>query len=348
MPNAHQSGVAGMIIAQAKPDPNAMKTLLLLASMSAGLAAVATPQQADSTGLAGDQFSLRGALELFRQSKDLDAFEKSINATGNGVNNLDLDGNGEVDFIHVRASADAESRVVVLQAAFGKDDQQDIATIQMERGAEATVTLQILGDAMLYPENTIVEPSESIKEQEGKRGGPLGPAAQVTVWMNVWAWPCVQWCYGPGWWEWSSPWYWGYYPGWWNPWRPWGWSMWWGYPRPYWGWYQPVHFCRVNHANSVYMHRRSMSGTVQRRNDVRPAQRAPSTRPMERDDRAPGIDRGKQPTPPVRTPGKPERKPAERTAPSRPPHRTAPAPQPSRSSPAAPPSRPPQRAPTKR
>ncbi len=323
-----------------------MKTPLFIAALVAGVAPPALAQQADSTGLAGDQFSLRGALELFRQSKDLEAFERALNADGNGVNNLDLDSNGEVDFIHVRTSADGESRVVVLQTAFGKDDQQDIASILMERSVEGVVSLQIRGDELLYPENTLVEPAEAVKEQEGKRGGPWASAAQLTVWVNVWSWPCVQWCYGPGWWDWSSPWYWGYYPGWWRPWRPWGWSAWWGWPRPYWGWYHPVHVCHLNRANTVYMHRRSMSGTVQRRPDVRPVQRAPGARPADQPSRAAGSER---PAPPSKAPAtKPNRPPGERTAPSRNPPRTAPDRQPPRGNPAPPPSRPPQRAPGRR
>lgn len=328
-----------------------MRTALLIPAVAIAITAAAQPQQADSTGLAGDNFSLRGALELFRQSKDLDAFEQALNSDGNGVNNLDLDGNGEVDFIHVRTSADGEARVVVLQAAFGKDDQQDIASIQMERSAEGAVTLQIRGDELLYPENTIVEPAEERKETEGKRGGPWAPAAQITVWVNVWSWPCVQWCYGPLWWEWSSPWYWGYYPGWWRPWRPWGWSAWWGFPRPYWGWYHPVHYCRVNHANSVYMHRRSLSATVRQRSDVRRPERPdqPGTKPAARPERMPGMDKPRQPDRPARAPeAKPERKPAPRPDSPRNPPRTMPERQPGRNAPAPPPSRQPQRAPGRR
>lgn len=301
-----------------------------------GPAVTAAPQQADSTGLAGDQFDLRGALDLFRRSKDLESFQRALNTADNHVNNLDLNADGEVDFIQVRTIADGESRVVVLSSALGKDDVQDIATIQMERRSDGVVALQVLGDEALYPDSTIIEPTEQVREGGGK-GGPMAPEAQVTVWVNVWAWPCVQWCYGPFWWEWSSPWYWGYYPPWWSPWSPWRWTVWWGFPRPYWGWYQPVQVCYVVHANSLYQHRRVASPSISRRQDVRPP------RPIIRDER-PVKERDMQrprqqervnppPARPERRPDvRPERKPAERMPPSRtmPPPRQAPSPAPGR------------------
>ena len=36
--------------------------------------------------------------ELFKDSKDLEAFEKALNDSEVGINNLDLDEDGEVDF----------------------------------------------------------------------------------------------------------------------------------------------------------------------------------------------------------------------------------------------------------
>ncbi|WKZ65241.1 MAG: hypothetical protein QY325_10760 [Flavobacteriales bacterium] len=340
-----------------------MKPLLPLLALIGALGAQAAPQAPDSTGLPGDQFSLRGALDAFKRSKDLTEFEQALNTSDNQVNNLDLDSNGEVDYIHVRTHADGDARVIVLQAAFGKEDVQDVAAIELERTGDGQAVVQIRGDELLYPEATIIEPAEEVKEGGRKGGGPSAPDAQITVWVNVWGWPSVQWCYGPYWYDWASPWYWGYYPPWWRPWRPWGWSVWWGFPRPYWGWYHHVHYCRVERAHNVYMHRRSVSSTVSKRPDVvrRPA--APGqpdgkdrgVRPVE-------MERGKQPetkpqrvpetkpnrvpeTKPDRKPTRqpqvnPERKPRERVAPpQKQPQRTQPAPQ--RNPPQKAPGRPP-------
>ena len=51
--------------------------LLLSASVSAQ-----EVDRADSTGLDGDHFSLEGALELFKDSKSLEDFEKQLKEAG--------------------------------------------------------------------------------------------------------------------------------------------------------------------------------------------------------------------------------------------------------------------------
>jgi len=325
-----------------------MKSFFLLASLALSVSAsAASPQQADSTGMAGDDFDLRGALDLFRNAKDLEAFEKAVNTDANKVSNLDLDANGEVDYVHVHTLADGDARIVVLRVQVAKDDAQDVASIQMERAKEGAVTLQIRGDEALYPEGTIIEPSEKVKDGGLKGGGPLAPPAQITVWVDVWGWPCVQWCYGPTWWDWNSPWYYGYYPPWWRPWRPWGWNAWWGFPRPYWRWYHPVNVCRVERANNVYMHRRTVSPSFGRRSGTQPVRPGRELeKPMPEREIGRPVERER-----VKEPGtRPERKPA--TQPSKKPDRNVPGrtSRPSRQSPqkSPAPSRAPARPPSKR
>ena len=57
--------------------------------------------KADSTGLPGDNFSLQGAMDLFSKATSPEDFEKAINDEKNNVNNLDLNGDGEIDYIKV-------------------------------------------------------------------------------------------------------------------------------------------------------------------------------------------------------------------------------------------------------
>lgn len=313
-----------------------MKALIILPFAFATALRAGAMASADSTGLAGDQFNLQAALEMFRQAKDLDAFERAINSADNRVTNLDLDGNGEVDYVHVSTKAEGEARVVMLRVALGKEEFQDIAAIAMERDGEGMVKLQIIGDESLYPDSTLVEPVQEVQEGERKGKGPLPPPAQVMVWVNVWSWPCVQWCYGADWWSWASVYYYGFYPPWWSPWRIWGWNDWWYWSRPYAGWYRPVHICRVMRAQHLFLVHRASVARLQGHHGIRPA------RPRMKDDiKHPdrGVDRTRQPErmiEPSRNPErgpvtKPQRKPSERTAPSRPS-------QPSRQSPSRAPS----------
>ena len=55
----------------------------------------------DSTTLPGENFSLEGALEMFKKAASPEDFEKLINAEDNKVNNLDLNNDGTTDYIKV-------------------------------------------------------------------------------------------------------------------------------------------------------------------------------------------------------------------------------------------------------
>ena len=72
--------------------------------------------EADSTGFDGDNFSLEGALELFKDSKSLEDFEKKLNQKENHVNNLDLNKDGDTDYIRVEDNMDGDVHAIVLQA----------------------------------------------------------------------------------------------------------------------------------------------------------------------------------------------------------------------------------------
>ena len=69
--------------------------------------------QEDSTGLPGDNFSLQGALEMFKQSSSIEEFEKLINTENKNVNNLDLNGDGEIDYIKVIDKRDKDAHAFV-------------------------------------------------------------------------------------------------------------------------------------------------------------------------------------------------------------------------------------------
>ena len=69
------------------------------------LLAVAFQLQAQFTqpkqlGLPGDNLNLYAALKLFQESKTLEDFEKAINDPEQKINNLDLDGDDQIDYIN--------------------------------------------------------------------------------------------------------------------------------------------------------------------------------------------------------------------------------------------------------
>lgn len=201
---------------------NFIKGIMLLVAI--GLAQQTIAQDinaADSTGLAGDNFSLQGALELFKKSKSPEEFEAALNSESNNVNNLDLNEDGQTDYIKVYDIGENKSRVLVLQVDLNESETQDIAVITIEKTDEKTATIQMRGAEELYGPDMLIEPME--ERATGGKGGPDAMIEIVFVVVNVWYWPCVQYIYMPTYVYWHSPWYWNYYPTWWRPWhvRPW-------------------------------------------------------------------------------------------------------------------------------
>jgi hypothetical protein len=186
----------------------------------------------DSTGLPGDNFSLSGALAMFKKAASPEELERLLNTSSNGVNNLDLNGDGDIDYISVINKKEKDVQVFILQARLSSTENQDIAVIELERTGPENAVVQIVGDEDIYGDTTIIEPSDRTgagydRARALPAGGPYIANAYAPVSMgiviNVWAWPCVRFVFAPAYVPWVSPWGWHRYPAWWRPWRPLGW-----------------------------------------------------------------------------------------------------------------------------
>jgi hypothetical protein len=231
----------------------------------------AQDSEEDSTGLPGDNFSLQGALEMFKKANSPEEFEKLINTKDNNVNNLDLNEDGDIDYIRVVGKMDKDVHAFVLQVPVSETENQDIAVIELEKTGDQTAMLQIIGDEDIYGEQTIVEPADENEiENDNDKGADteyiISPTAAVVV--NVWVWPCVRYVYSPGYVVWVSPWRWRVYPGWWRPWRPLAWHVFhplrWRYHKHF----AVVHTHRVVHAHRIYAPIRTTSITVRNRHSA--------------------------------------------------------------------------------
>lgn len=231
-------------------------------------------ETSDSTGLPGDNFSLQGALEMFKKSSSPEEFEKLINMEENHVNNLDLNGDGDIDYIRVIDNTKGDVHAFVLQVAVSENENQDIAVIELEKTDKENALLQIVGDEDIYGVQTIVEPIDENAEeskdemQPAKKGGPnpwYDAAIDDAIVINVWPWPCVRFVYAPAYRPWISPWRWRVYPGWWRPWRPLGWRVFHPFHHRYHRGFGVVHTHRVVHAHKIYTPHRSVSVTVKTR-----------------------------------------------------------------------------------
>jgi uncharacterized membrane protein YgcG len=224
----------------------------------------------DSTGLPGDNFSLQGALEMFKQSSSPEAFEKALNSEDNKVNNLDLNGDGNIDYIKVINKKDGDVQVFILQAVVSEKESQDIAVISLQKTAEDNAVIQIEGDKDIYGEAKIAEPAPEADNAFNYSPATHGPSASSPdgIIVNVWFWPCVRFVYAPAYVVWVSPWTWYSRPVWWRPWRP----MPWHYYHPYYYRYNTryivVNTRRIAPARVMYRPYRTSSVTVINRNRV--------------------------------------------------------------------------------
>lgn len=246
--------------------------ILLAATLVTVSTAASAQKDTDSTGLPGDHFSLRGALELFKKSKTPEDFEKALNTEANAVNNLDLNGDNKIDYVKVIDRKKGKSHALIMQVPVNAKEVQDVVSIMIERTADSTARLQIIGNEVLYGEEKIMEPYDEVAEKTSARPAEFHAPANIVM-VNVWYWPMVQYIYYPDYVVYVSPYRWDYYPVWWDPWAPWHWAH---YYRRNHAYYYPLYYqyttvCYVENAQYVYYQHRSNSNTVSQRYE---AQRA--------------------------------------------------------------------------
>lgn len=219
-----------------------------------------TAVTAQDTEVPGDNFSLEGALELFKKSESPEEFEKMLNAQDSKVNNLDLDGDGYIDYIRVIDRNDGNVHTFTMQAVISDTEVQDIAVIALEKKANGKAVLQIIGDEDVYGIETIIEPTQEVRVNAG--------TTTTTAVVNVWTWPSVQYIYGPSYVVWVSPWSWTIRPFWWYRWHPvayYRYDSWWSPYRPY---YTRCYSPRIAYAHRIYRPHRVTSGIVHRRHET--------------------------------------------------------------------------------
>ncbi len=209
----------------------------------------------------GDNFSLEGALELFKKSASPEEFERKLNDPDARVNNLDLNGDGYIDYIRVNDIYEGNVHAFVMQAVISERQSQDIAVITLEKLANGRAILQITGDADIYGVETIIEPTTEVRTYAGVN------TSRVVV--NVWSWPLVRYIYGPYYRVWVSPWAWSYRPYWWRPWRPVVYYDYYTFWRPYSRYYSVCYTHRVFYAHRIYRPYRTTSVIVYNRHQHR-------------------------------------------------------------------------------
>ena len=162
--------------------------LAIVSVLSAQDEIVVTPLSDVAEGL-----DLQAVGELFAEAENIEAFEKVLNDEETGVNNLDLDEDGQVDFIRVVEEVADETHLIILQVPLGDEEYQDVATIEVEKTGEEEYAMQVHGNEAFYGPDYYVTPT--------------------VVYIHTW--PIIHWMYRPYYRPYVSVYRWGYYPRWW-------------------------------------------------------------------------------------------------------------------------------------
>jgi hypothetical protein len=243
-----------------------MKNRIFLIALAFVIAKCATAQDAtemDSTGLAGDNFSLEAALICFKESESPEDFESRLNAPEKELHNLDLNGDGTTDYLQVVDKTTSNAHAIIIRVQVSENETQDVAVIEIEKDGEESALAQIVGDEELYGEEVIVEPFD--EASNGGKGGPLQSEIFRPVVVNVWGWRCVRFIYAPNYVLWVSPWRWNYYPNWHKPWRVKPWHMYHTSCIRYRVGFHRAHIHRAAVAHACYKSNRTTSAIVHNR-----------------------------------------------------------------------------------
>lgn len=236
-----------------------MKRNQLITMVAAALlwSNISVAQDSDSLGVIGDDLDLYAVLDAFKDAESIEAFEKTINSEDSKINNLDLDEDGEIDYITVNDEGEGDVHALILSIDMGESETQDVAVIEVEKTNTTEVAIQIIGDEEIYGADYIVEPQEDAAITKRL----MRPNVII---VNVWGWRGVRFIYAPGYNRWHSPWRYNKHPKWWRPWKPLRWGTYHGFHAHHHGHYKAVKTRRCVKAHGFYTNKRRTCARIKK------------------------------------------------------------------------------------
>jgi hypothetical protein len=202
-------------------------SILITITILMSTAAVAQDEESAPATEAGESLDLSAVLQAFSEAENVEDFEKRLNDPDQGIVNLDLNEDDEVDYVGVFEEVDGNVRVMILRVPLSEDQNQDVASVELEKTGE-DVTAQVVGDPEIYGEGYIIEPDISeaalfevpkaepleLASSDGQFVWPeqeLPPAWESAA-VVVRSWGVVRVVFAPGYKPWRSPYRWKRYP----------------------------------------------------------------------------------------------------------------------------------------
>jgi len=255
--------------------------VLLLTATGVNAASV----QANSEDIS-ENLNLEAIASLFGEVKHLEEFEKKLNDPELQLSNLDLNADGNVDYLRVVESYEGSLHVIIIQAVLAKDTFQDVATIEADKDENNKEIVQVIGDPYIYGPDYVIEPVYVER-----------PAIFVFFWASA-----MYHAY-------FSPYYWGYYPPYFHHWHP----------RPPYFYHRHIH----NHINSHHTYHRGHRRKIPEANNLQKklrkndyAVKYPNKSHLNKAVAKPSLKPAVKPQSIVKPAKKPSMKPAAETRPS--------------------------------
>jgi hypothetical protein len=105
-----------------------------------------------------DNLDLRVVASHFGDSRNLEDFERRLNDPKLQISNLDLNYDGQVDYLRVIEAIEKRTHIIIIQSVLNRDLYQDVATIEIEKTRNKNLRVQIVGNSFFYGTNYIYEP----------------------------------------------------------------------------------------------------------------------------------------------------------------------------------------------
>jgi hypothetical protein len=102
---------------------------------------------------ASDGLDLKAVGELLKKADSAEELEKLLNSPAQGVNNLDLDADGKVDYISVTEYGNDKVKGFSLTTQPASGETQELATIEVEKVSDSEGEMQIRGNEQIYGSN---------------------------------------------------------------------------------------------------------------------------------------------------------------------------------------------------
>ena len=99
---------------------------------------------------AAEGLDLKAVGELLKKANTAEELEKLLNSPAQGVNNLDLNGDGKVDYINVTEYGTDKVKGFSLSTQPASGEVQELATIEVEKVSDSKAQMQIQGNEQIY------------------------------------------------------------------------------------------------------------------------------------------------------------------------------------------------------